>query len=136
MPPAPTPSGSVPAIAVVQGRYPAGGHEHHCESDAARRPDEKDRRAFPVDKEGYPDDHEQDRKEPCHVAEKLEQEIGEPRADEPPAIDDVLRPVSDRPARIAAVIARHREREEERGRREPDEGRFAPSSAERLGEQL
>ena len=122
-------------IAVVQGGDPARGHEHHRESDAAGHPDKSGRWSFPIEKHDDPDRHEQERKDPCHMAEQLEEKVGDPRADEPPSIDHVFRAVADRPARIAAVIARDREGEKDRGRRKPDEGCFAPPSAERLGEQ-
>ena len=53
----------------------------------------------------------------------------------PPRLTTCLRPVADRPARVAAVIARYRDCEEERDRCEPDEDCLPPSPAERFGEQ-
>ena len=121
--------------AVVQGGDPARGHDDHREPDPSGQPDEAGRRALTVEEQNGPDHEEQKRQEPGDVAEKLEEEIGDPGADHPPPVDDVFGPVADRPALIAPVIARDREREEDRDRREPDEGCFAPPSAERLGEQ-
>ena len=119
----------------MQGGDPARGHDDHREPDPASQQDEAGRRALTVVEQDGPDDEEQKRQEPGNVAEELEEEVGDPGADHPSPVDDVLRPVADRPARIAAVIARDREHEEDRGRRDPDEGCLAPPSAERLGEQ-